>query len=85
MLPVEHMDRLSQALQAKHGQVTLVKLHAGHMDAYETASEVGVCHIPPAHARTNGLCAVQAVPKRTCKVGSRKLVQHIRVCMWLLV
>ena len=40
MLPVEHMDRLYTTLKAKQGQVTMVKLHAGHMDAYETAAQV---------------------------------------------
>lgn len=40
MLPVEHMDRLYTTLKAKGGQVSIVKLHAGHMDAYETASQV---------------------------------------------
>lgn len=40
MLPVEHMDRLYTTLKAKKGQVTMVKLHAGHMDAYETAAQV---------------------------------------------
>lgn len=40
MLPAEHMDRLYSTLKAKGGHVLIVKLHAGHMDAYETASQV---------------------------------------------
>lgn len=47
MLPPEDMDRLYETLKAKHGQVKLVKFHAGHMDAYETASEVGAFQRQP--------------------------------------
>ena len=52
MLPVEHMDRLYSTLKGKNGQVTMVKLEAGHMDAYETAAQVltpvqfeGICRV----------------------------------------
>ena len=47
MLPVEHMDRLYTTLKAKQGQVTMVKLHAGHMDAYETAAQVTLDTLVP--------------------------------------
>lgn len=40
MLPPEHMARMHKMLLAQQGRVTWVPLHAGHMDAYETAAQV---------------------------------------------
>ena len=40
MLPPEHMERMHKLLLSQKGKVSWLALHAGHMDAYETASEV---------------------------------------------
>lgn len=40
MLPPEHMERMHKLLLRQQGQVSWLPVHAGHMDAYETAAEV---------------------------------------------
>lgn len=39
MLPPEHMARMHKMLLANKGEVTWVPIHAGHMDAYDTAPQ----------------------------------------------
>ena len=39
MLPPEHMERMYKMLLANKGRVTWAPVHAGHMDAYETAAQ----------------------------------------------
>ncbi len=47
MLPPEHMARMHKMLLAQKGQVTWAPMHAGHMDAYETAAQVSHAHRLP--------------------------------------
>lgn len=46
MLPPEHMERMHKLLLLQQGKVSWLALHAGHMDAYETASEVAHSCLP---------------------------------------
>lgn len=42
MLPPEHMERMYKMLLHQQGQVTWLAVHAGHMDAYETAAQASL-------------------------------------------